>query len=87
MKLNWLAIFEVIFLVSTLILLVYIYKGMNSDGGKCLKEPFVYGANKLEQHYGQSVTGYYLIENRGSMSFNSTTMIAGENIWLESYLK
>lgn len=71
----------VILMLISCIMIIRVYFIAKSDSGKCIKDPFVYGALKLEEEFGRSTTGNIFIEGKGTMKFNSTNTVSGD-VWL-----
>ena len=84
-KSDWLNVLFFILIIVAFYVIIDMYKGYKSDVGKCLIDPFVFGAEKLEQLYETPVTGTIFIFERGTMTFNSSNMISGET-W-QSFMK
>ena len=79
-KTDWFAIAIIVFILFACVFIINMLIEYKSDSGKCLRAPFVYGAEKLEERFNgdNKVYGTIYVENEGTMYFNSTNMMAGE---------
>lgn len=76
-KTDWSLWIVIGIIVLALVALFPVVKIAMNDSGQCINNPFIYGAMKLEESTGQTVTGIVTIANRGQMTFNSSNMIGG----------
>ena len=81
-KNTFLDVIIILFLLGASIVVVNIYLQSKKDSGQCMLNPFVYGSHKLAEQEEVPVYGTIFIEGKGTLNFNSTTMIGGTK-WQE----